>query len=409
VGEPLTEEDGRDRGPWSILLLFCRLSLTAFGGPVAHVALLRQELVGRRAWLSDEAFLDLVAVTNLLPGPNSTEVAMELGRRRAGRAGLLAAGAGFILPAALVALAAAWLYVAAGDLPPIQAALAGVKPVVIAIVALAVGALGRSLTRDPWLIVLATACLAAYVAGVSELALLATGAIVGVGLRALRSAADRARPVLVLGVPALPAVLSALGAGAGGTASALAPAGVAGLVGIFSVFLKAGALLFGSGYVLLAFLRSDLVTELGWLTDRQLLDAIAIGQATPGPLFTTATFIGYVLAGLPGAIVATVAIFLPAFLFVLLVDPIVRGLRARPWTGAALDGLVAAALGLMAGVAIVLGRDALAPAGDGSLDPVAVVAFAASLLLLASGRAGPTLLIGAGALLGLGRLLLGLA
>jgi chromate transporter len=407
VGQPLTEEEDRDRRPWSILLLFCRLSLTAFGGPVAHVALLRQELVGRRAWLSDEAFLDLVAVTNLLPGPNSTEVAMELGRRRAGRAGLLAAGAGFILPAALVALAAAWLYVAAGDLPPVQAALAGVKPVVIAIVLLAIAALGRGLTRDPWLIVIAMACLAAYVAGVSELVLLAAGAAVAVGLRALRSAADPRRPALALGLPALPAALSAIGLGP--MASALMPGGAIGLAGLFYVFLKAGALLFGSGYVLLAFLRSDLVTNLGWLTDQQLLDAVAIGQATPGPLFTTATFIGYVLAGVPGAIVATVAIFLPAFLFVLLVDPIVRGLRARPWTSAALDGLVAAALGLMAGVAIILGRDALAPAGDGSLDPIAVAVFVGSVVLLAAGRAGPTLLIGAGALLGLARLLLGAA
>jgi chromate transporter len=396
VADRAASGDGVDR-PWPIFLLFCRLSLTAFGGPVAHLGLLRQELVRRRAWLNDGAFLELAAVANLLPGPNSTEVAMELGRRRAGRAGLIAAGLGFILPAAVVALTAAWLYVEAGRLPPIQAALAGVKPVVVAIVVAAVGALAGSLRGKPALVVVAALCLAGYLAGISELLLLALAPLAALAWRAARSGVLRDR-ALAIWLPVLPTV--------GGSAAAplLAPLGLGGLVGIFAVFLKAGALLFGSGYVLLAFLRNDLVVGTGWLTDRQLLDAIAIGQATPGPLFTTATFIGYLLAGVPGALVATVAIFLPAFVFVLLLEPIVRVLRARPWTSVALDGLSAAALGLMAGVAIVLGREALAPGG--SVDALSVGVFAASLIGLVSGRAGPTAIIAAGALLGLGRLAL---
>lgn len=371
-------------------LLFLRLGLTAFGGPVAHVALMRDEVVRRRGWLGDEDFLDLVGATNLLPGPNSTELALALGARRAGRRGLLAAGVAFILPAALIVLALAWLYVSFGSAPPGQAILAGVKPVVIAIVCVAIWSLGRRLAREPLLLLLAIGCAAAYLLGVQELALLALGAVVGLsawGIRRSGAEARSARPGAILA--------GLLGATGTATASVTLP-------GLFAVFLKVGALLYGSGYVLLAFLRSDLVERLGWLSDRQLLDAVAIGQATPGPVFTTATFVGYVLAGVPGAAVATVAIFLPAFLFVGLLEPLVRLARARPWTSSALDGVSAASLGLMGGVTAILARDALTPGGR--LDPPAVVLALGALALLLTDRLGSTVLITLGAAVGLARL-----
>jgi chromate transporter len=380
----------------AILLLFCRLSLTAFGGPVAHVALLREELVGRRGWVSDREFLEVNAVTNLLPGPNSTELAMALGGRRGGRRGLLAAGFGFIVPASLVVLAVAWLYVAFGTSPPLQAVLAGVKPVVIALIALAVVALARALGRDALLLAVAVACLAGYLAGVDELALLALGALAGAARSWLTRppAPGSGRALSVTPLAAAPLAAGWL---------ATLPAGAAGLLGIAAVFLKAGALLFGSGYVLIAFLRADLVQQLGWLTDQQLLDAVAVGQATPGPLFTTATFVGYQLAGLPGAVIATVAIFLPAFVFVLLLEPVVRALHARDWTRAALGGLSAAALGLMAGVGLVLAEDAFEGGEAAAVDPISVATFAVALVLLRLRLAGPTVVIVAGALLGLAR------
>lgn len=324
-------------------------------------------MVRRRGWLSPTAFLDLVSATQLIPGPNSTELALHIGFRRARWAGLVVAGAAFILPAALVTLGVAWAYARYGALPRGRAVLAGVTPVVLAVVAHALWGLGRTALRSALSVALAVAAGLAAALGTHELLILTVAA----GIAVLD------RRVI-----------------AGGDPLALAMDPVA-LGPLFGVFAKAGSLLFGSGYVLLAFLRTDLVVRLGWLTGPQLVDAIAVGQATPGPVFTTATFIGYQLAGLSGAAVATLGIFLPAFLFVAVTAPVLPRLRAHRDLGAALDGLNAASLGLMAAA---LAPVALGAAGRPLL--TAGVGLPAVALLLA-GRAGPMTLLVAGAAAGL--------
>ena len=364
-----------------VSILFFRLGLTAFGGPLAHVALMREEVVRRRRWLDDGEFLDLVAATNLLPGPNSTELAIHLGHRRAGKAGLLAAGLGFIVPASLLVLALAWAYVSYESTPDLQAALRGLRPVVVGIVVVALAAFARDLRRRPALLVISVVAGIAYLLQVHELLILVVGAVAALGARA----SGPARRLL--------AAAAALSIGAGA-----ATAGVT-LAGIFLTFVKVGALLYGSGYVLLAYLRADLVERLGWLTDRQLLDAISIGQATPGPLFTTATFVGYLLAGVPGAVVATVAIFLPGFAFAALLSPLVRTLRSRAWASALLDGVVGASLGLMGGVTLLVSGAAFVV--DGAVDYRAVVLAVLAAALVASGRVGSTPVLVAGVVIGL--------
>ena len=364
------EVDGRARIR-ELAVLFGTLGIIGFGGPAAHVALIRREVVERRAWLSDAEMLDIVGVTSLIPGPNSTELAMLVGLRRAGRAGLLVAGISFILPAATIVLALAWAYVAYGTTPIGAAILYGIAPVIVAIVVAAVIAFARTALRSPLTIALAGTVALLWLVGVNEIGLLAAGAaLIAISRLGARS------PVGAIILP-----LTAGGA-----------AGVD-LVTLGGVFLKAGALLFGSGYVLVAFLRGDLVERLGWLTDAQLIDAVAVGQVTPGPLFTTATFIGYVVAGIPGAIVATVAIFLPAFVIVAIVGPWVDRIRDRPVTSALLDGVNAAAIGLMAAVSLQLGAAAIVDpltAGVGLLAGVLVIAgkVPSVVLVLAGGVVG---------------------
>jgi chromate transporter len=383
TAESKPEERGTSR---EVGLTFLRLGLISFGGPLAQVAIMREELVRRRGWLSDAAFLDLVAATNLLPGPNGTELAIHLGARRAGVRGLFAAGLAFIVPAAVLVGVLAWLYVSYGSTPTLQSVLGGIKPVAIGIVVAALAGLGRRMLDRPALILLALGAAAVYLVGVNELLILAVGAAVPV-LLAL-PAASRA------GSPAAVFMPLALGAAAAVPVT---------LWGIAAVFLKIGAVLFGSGYVLLAFLRADLVERLGWLTDQQLLDAIIAGQVTPGPLFTTATFVGYLLAGPAGAIVATIAIFTPAFVFAGLLGPLVGWLRRHELASHALDGLNAASLGLMGGVAVLLGGAALSgPTGE-PFDPWWAVAMVLATVLAITGRAGPTLLVAAGAGVGLVR------
>ena len=357
-----------------LIVVFGTLGVIGFGGPAAHVALIRREVVERRGWLTDAELVDYVGITALIPGPNSTELAMLVGRRWAGRAGLVVAGLAFILPAAAVVLALAWAYVAYGATPAGEAILYGVAPVIVAIVLAALVAFARSALGRPLAVALAAAAAVLWLIGVNEL-------------------------VLLLGAATLMAI-ARVGAGPGTRVVLLLPAlGVAGvsavnLVTLAGVFLKAGALLYGSGYVLIAFLRGDLVERLGWLTDVQLLDAVAIGQVTPGPLFTTATFIGYVLAGVPGAVVATTGIFLPAFVVVALIAPWIERIRDRPLTAALLDGVNAAAIGLMAAVVLHLGLTAVR-------DPLtAAIGIAAGLALL-SGRVPSVMLVGAGAIAGL--------
>jgi chromate transporter len=355
--------------------VFATLGLIGFGGPAAHTALMRREVVERRGWLDDRRFLDLVAITNLLPGPNSTELAIYLGRLRAGWPGLLIGGAAFIVPAAAIVLGLAWAYVEYGTTPSGEALLYGVKPVVVAIVAAAIWELARSGLRGPVAPAIAVGVLAGYLVGVHELLLIAAGALLAVALRG----------VGLRGMAPVPPALRL---------EQLAVVADVRLADVFLIFLKIGAVLYGSGYVLVAFLRADLVERLGWLTDRQLLDAVAIGQVTPGPLFTTATFVGYLVAGIPGAALATLAIFLPAFVFVAVAAPLAERLRDRPLTSALLDGLVAASLGLMAAVTIQLGGEAIR-------DPFTALLAVAALVTIAVARINSAWLVLAGAAAGL--------
>jgi chromate transporter len=355
--------------------LFLKLGTIGFGGPAAHIAMMEDEVVRRRRWLSREEFLDYVGATNLIPGPNSTEMAIHIGRARAGVPGLLVAGCCFIAPAVVIVMGVAWAYVRFGTLPAASAVLYGVKPVVIAVVLQALWALGRSALKTPGLAVLGAAAVAASALGVHELIVLGAGAALGV-------AGQRRGPGSVTALLPLRFIRRAAAAVSGhpwpatsGVLGVPAAAGF-GLWPLFAVFLKVGAVLFGSGYVLLAFLRADLVSRLHWLTERQLLDAVAVGQVTPGPVFTTATFVGYVLRGVPGAAVATVAIFLPAFVYVAASGVLLPRLQRSPAARGALDGVNVASLALMAVVTWQLGGAAL-------VDPWTVLlAVAAAVLLL---------------------------
>ncbi len=343
-----------------VIRLFLRLGFTAFGGPAAHIAMMHDEVVKRRQWLTDQHFLDLVGATNLIPGPNSTEMAIHIGYLRAGWRGLIAAGLCFILPAVLIVLALAWAYVEYGATPQGVALMYGIKPVIIAIVIQALYRLMPSALKSPLLAAVGLGALALYLLGINELLVLFGGAFLVVAIQAVRrlpQAAAALAPLAVVNAWLLQAVESR----------------PVSLTQLFLVFLKAGALLYGSGYVLLAYLRNDLVVDLGWMTDQQLLDAVAFGQFTPGPVFTTATFVGYVLAGVPGAIVATVAIFLPSFLFVALLAQIVPHLRKSPWTASFLDGVNVTALGLMAGVTWQLGRSAIVDIPTAALAVISAV------------------------------------
>ncbi|WP_437769259.1 chromate efflux transporter [Sorangium sp. So ce281] len=365
--------------------LFLRLGVTAFGGPAAHIAMMQDEVVRRRKWLSEERFLDLLGATNLIPGPNSTEMAIHIGYDRARGPGLAVAGVCFILPAMLITGALGWAYVRFGTLPAATWLLYGIKPVMIAVVVQAIGALAPKAARTTSLRLLGV--LAAVLAwlGVNELAVLFGAGAASVALARLGKPSAR---------PPAPRDEDA-----GNRAAALAPwlpgfalAGSVTLPGLFWVFFKTGAVLFGSGYVLLAFLRADLVERLGWMTEAQLMDAIAVGQVTPGPVFTTATFVGYVLAGPAGALVATIGIFLPAFFFVAVSGPLMPRLRRSPVAGAVLDGVNVASLALMLVVTVQLGRASL-------VDLPTVLLAAASALLLFRFKVNSTwLVVGGGAL-----------
>jgi len=326
----------------SLAGLFLRLGLTAFGGPAAHIAMMEEEVVRRRRWMDHATFLDLLGLCNLLPGPNSTELAIFIGRTLAGWRGLVLAGLCFIVPAALLTLGFAALYVHFGRLPAAQGFLLGIKPVVLAIVAQAVWNLGRSALRTRRNVLLGLGVLAASFLGIQEALL-----ILGAGLLSLLLAQPRpeasALGLALLPLPGLPVLAAPFSLG-----------------GLFWVFLKVGATLFGSGYVLIAFLRTDLVHHLHWLTETQLLDAVAVGQVTPGPVFTTATFIGFLLGSWRGALVATTAIFLPAFLLVGAGAFFLPRIRKSPALSAFMQGVNAAAVGLMATALWDLGQATLA-------------------------------------------------
>lgn len=360
--------------------VFLRLGLTAFGGPAAHISLMRAELVGRRKWVSEAEFLDLLGAVNLIPGPNSTELAIHLGAKRAGGPGLILAGVCFILPAAILVGLLAWVYAKFGALPAATGILYAVKPVVLAVVAQAIAGLARPAVKMRALAVLGAGALLAAALGVGPLAvLLLTGAL------------SSARRDWKTGALALAAVaLAVLPAAFAPPASSKTPFS---LTGLFVFFLQTGSVLYGSGYVLLAFLRDGLVTQRGWLTEGQLLDATAMGQITPGPVFTTATFIGQLLGGPAGAVVATVGIFAPSFLLVALTGPLVARLRKSPRAGAFLDGVNVAALALMAWILGPLARAALTNIWTITLAAVSAVLLVrfrvnSALLLLAAAALG---------------------
>lgn len=345
-----------------LAVLFLRLGATAFGGPAAHIAMMEDEVVTRRKWLTPEEFTDTLGIVNIIPGPNSTELAIHIGYARAGWRGLLVAGVCFIVPATLIVAAIGWAYVAYGALPQAQGLLMGVKPVIIAVIAQAVWRLARSACKNAGLWALGIGAVVASLLGVHELLILAGAAALALALHIMRR--PPAQPGSTVNSISVPGPVLGLGWGGaagtaavvGGGASVAAPFS---LLALFLFFVKVGSVLFGSGYVLLAFLKADLVDRLHWLTEQQLLDAVAVGQVTPGPVFTTATFIGFLLGGWSGAAVATVGIFLPAFVFVALAGLVLPRLRASRWFAPVLDGLNVGSLGLMGAVAVLLAREAV--------------------------------------------------
>lgn len=358
--------------------LFLKLGFTAFGGPAAHIAIMHDEVVVRRKWLTDEEFLDLLGATNLIPGPNSTEMAIHIGYLRAGWPGLLAGGLCFVAPATLIVLALSWLYVRYGSTPQAEWLLYGIKPVVIAIIAQALWALGKKALKSRTLAVIGVLAFALYFLKFNEILLLLAGGLIFMLIKNFKNPKGHHSLLLFpFGGVALTQLATSFS-----------------LPVLFLTFLKIGSVLYGSGYVLLAFLRNDFVLRLGWLTDQQLIDAVAIGQVTPGPLFTAATFIGYILGGTPAALLATLGIFLPSFVFVAISNPLIPKIRTSPWAGGLLDGVNASSLGLMAAVTVQLAASSLT-------DPLTTAITAASLFLLLRYRLNTTWLIAGGAVIGL--------
>jgi chromate transporter len=383
----MSEEQPAQAAPRTTLTelaaLFLRLGTVAFGGPAAHIAMMRQEVVTRRAWLTDERFLDLLGACNLIPGPNSTELAIHIGFERRRWAGLSIAGFCFIAPAALITGMLGYAYVRYGKLLAAEGLFYGLKPVILAVVLDAVWGLAPKAAATIPLRIIAVASALVVALGHSELLVLFAAGLTALLVRFARARRDAGRPYQQA-VPLLGLLVQS---------AAHVESGVP-LTSLFGVFVKIGSVLFGSGYVLLSFLRADLVERLGWLSEEQLIDAIAVGQITPGPVFTTATFIGYLLRGSSGALVATAGIFLPAFVFVALSGPLIPKLRASPSSAAFLDGVNAASLALMAVVTLQLGRTAL-------IDPLTLLIGLISVYLLLRYRVSATWLLVGGGLLGL--------
>jgi chromate transporter len=407
--------------------LFLRLGATAFGGPAAHISMMEREVVTRRGWMTRGEFLDLLGATNLAPGPNSTKMALFIGYARGGWAGFLAAGLGFMLPATLLVTVFAWAYVRFGSLPAFPHFFEGIKPVVLALIAQAIVSLGQTAVKNRFLLALGLAALAATFF-VHEIVLLLVAGCVSAGAMVLEDLLRKGKRNADASAPPARANDAELNGAAGGVAApenaspspeplskkspllflplslskkslflplfALgAPLPSFSLTSLFLFFLKTGAVLFGSGYVLLAYLKADLVERWHWLTGAQLLDAVAVGQFTPGPLSSTATFIGYVLGGLPGAMVATLGIFLPAFALAAVMGPFVPQLRRSKPLGAFLDGVNVAALALMGSVTLQFASPALT-------NGPTIALFLASVAILSTLRINAAWLVLAGGLLG---------
>jgi chromate transporter len=381
-----------------IAVLFLRLGATAFGGPAAHISMMEHEVVTRRGWMTRGEFLDLLGATNLAPGPTSTKMALFIGYARGGWPGFLLAGLGFVLPSTLIVTAFAWAYVRFGSLPAFPHFFAGIKPVVLALIVQALVGLGRTAMKSRFFLLLGLAALVAAFF-VHEIVLLVAAGCVSAGVMVLEDLLRKGKR----GAPATVSPQRAEGAEPHAPSKKifslpfplllLTAASSFSLSSLFLFFLKTGAILFGSGYVLLAFLKADLVERWHWLTSAQLLDAVAVGQFTPGPLSSTATFIGYLLGGLPGAGVATLGIFLPAFAFVALMGPFVLRLRRSKPLGAFLDGVNVAALALMGSVTLQFAQPALT-------NGPTVALFLVGVAILATIRINAAWLVLAGGLLG---------
>src|ERR1022692_2305988 len=367
-----------------LAFVFLKLGTISFGGPAAHIAMMENEFVRKRRWITEADFLDRLAAANLIPGLSSTEVAIFIGHSKCGWAGLLVAGCCFIIPAAVMVAMIAAVYARFGSLPQVAGILYAIKPAVIAIILQALWRLARTAARTKVLAAVGVISIVLNALGISPLLVLAiagiaSGAALWLERRehgALFAVPLSGRFALLLGAPA---------------AVAMVPVS---MLRLFLSFMKIGSVVFGSGYVLLAFLRAEFIGHLHWLTEKQLIDAVAVGQFTPGPVFTTATFIGYLVAGIPGAVVATLGIFLPGFLLVAISGPLIPKLRRSPMAGAILDGVVAGSLALMAVVAWQLGRAAI-------VDWLTALIFVASAVALLRFRLNSAWLIGGAALIGL--------
>ena len=382
---------------WPQLIgLFAKLGVVAFGGPVAHIAMMDREVVERRRWVDRQHFLDLMAATNLLPGPNSTQMTMHVGYVQKGDRGVLAAGGAFIAPAALITLALSWAWVRFRDLALVDAAFAGIQPVVLAIIAMAIVTLAPKAADDARTRVILVAALGASLLGVDELIVIAVGALLGwltyrswrrlrTGLRGLRNGAASSGTLALLLVSLAPWTLAASARPDGSDAERLWL--------LWRWFLRFGVTLFGSGYLLVAYLQSSLVERLGLLSTAQLLEAIVIGEMTPGPLFTVSTALGYLLAGGPGAIVATVAIFLPSFPLAMLLGRIMPRLSRSRVAKHVLRGLGAAVVGVMLAVALTIAARVI-------VDVTSALIALGALALLRFTRLGPIALVPVGAAVG---------
>jgi len=370
-----------------VALFFLRLGFTAFGGPAASLAIMHDEVVKRRKWMDDQHFLDLLGATNLIPGPNASEMCIHLGFLRAGWPGLILGGVCFILPAMLIVTVMAWAYLQYGATPQVEHILFTIKPVVIAIIAKALWLLGKQAVKDIWTGTSAVAVLILSLLGLNNIVLLVCAGILVMcveNLKRIRSTDSSFKALFPFIIPpVLGKTIQSFNLGT-----------------LFLTFLKIGSVLYGSGYVLLAFLRDDFVLRLGWLNDQQIIDAIAVGQVTPGPLLTSATFIGFILGGIPGAVLATIGIFLPSFILVAITNPFIPRMRKSPWLGALLDGVIAASMGLMAAVTLQLAKASL-------VDPNTVALALGAFWLVSATKVNTTWIIMGAALIGFGKFLLG--
>ncbi len=356
-----------------LAILFFKLGSIGFGGPAAHIAMMEDEVVNRRKWLTREHFLDLIGATNLIPGPNSTEIAIHIGYIHAGLLGLIVTGICFILPAVLVTSVFAWIYVQFGQLPQVAPLLYGIKPAILAIIFGAMWRLGKRAAKNRKLVIVGLIVVLGLFLGINELLSLLLGGILG--MLWLRLGSNNNLGAIILALPLTSSVP---------LNTAVLPVTTSN-VSIWQLalfFLKVGSVLYGSGYVLVAFLQGGLVDNLGWLNQKQLLDAIAIGQFTPGPVLSTATFIGYVIAGIPGALAATLGIFLPSFVFVAILNPIIPRLRSSPWLGAFLDAVNISSVALMLAVTakLALGIFILPKGGIDGIG--ALISFVAAVLVV---------------------------